>query len=173
MPKFSKKERAESAVAEGKPDPLMELDLARFPPLEKSMRGRALFFDKLPSAWEKELKERGYSPTVLSTLPRRDVQDEVAYLNGVLQGMSEMTIAYDSERLKAVELAMKSHGMLDKRSLNITANVNADGTLEELWAWGGSRHTLQGNSTMVDPEKVERRMLEVVPKSIVRSTRKK
>lgn len=53
--------------------------------------------------------------------------------------------------LAALELKMKAAGMFESKRLNTNVHVSLDSAdMEQLLNWNQSRHTLQGNSTIID-----------------------
>jgi hypothetical protein len=86
-------------------------------------------------------------------LPRETIRDHQEYLFALLQGMTEGTITYDKQRLEAAELELKARQMLRADSNIVNLETTSKLTLDP-WQWEPSRHTIQGNTTIVDPSKV-------------------
>lgn len=129
------------------------LNLDSFPKLKKNQR-RRLYFDTLTKLDSLALESRGYVPVVLKTMPDTSNEERIEYLHAILQGFQDGTVYCTKERLSAVKAEMQARGMLDKKSMNFNLKVKAE-SIKELYNWGNSRHTLQGNATIVDPRRVD------------------
>lgn len=132
------------------------MDLEKFPPL-LNRRGRRVYVCGLDGLSADVLRERGYEPVEINTLSRDDDGEVAEYLHAKLQGIEEGSIEADDETRKLIELEMRSLGMLDKRSVSMRVNLSAAGsTIEDLFGWNQSRHTLSENSTVVSAQKLKR-----------------
>jgi hypothetical protein len=136
--------------------PLLEIPkeiLDNFPPVTTK---RTLYFDKLSSEVEDELITRGYNVVRILTLPRELPGDNIRYLDAKAQGIEEGTIQCTAIQFRTLELEMKAAAMLNNSKQNTNINVKMTGKdLDELLGWGKSRHTLRGNTTVVEAEIVE------------------
>jgi hypothetical protein len=95
------------------------------------------------------LEQRGYTVVDIFTLPRETPEDHQRFLLAKMQGVEEGTICSTQKDIRALEVAMRAHGLLDKTSRHLNLNVAVDGqTVEQLLGWSDSRHTLRGNSTV-------------------------
>ena len=132
------------------------MDLDQFP--ELPYRGRRVYVCGLDPLSAEVLRERGYEPVEVNTLPRTDDGETADYLNAKLQGIEEGSIAADDETRKLLELQMRALGLLDKRSVSMRLSVRAEAsTIEDLFGWRQSRHTLSENSTVVSAQKLKRK----------------
>lgn len=124
-----------------------ELNLLEFPHVGFE---RKLYVRGLDPKIALELMDRGYVPIELATLARETADDQVLYLLAKAQAIEERTIVTDPEERKCLELEMRAYGLLDKKSMALSLNVNADADeLDGLLGWGKSRHTLAENSTVL------------------------
>jgi hypothetical protein len=130
------------------------INLDLFPPRIETTP-RKVFFDELCDADASELTYRGYDAVRIMSLPRDSVADHQNYLFALLQGMSEGTIVVNKHRIEAAELEMRVRKMLNKDSSLLTTTAAVSGDLDSVWDWTPSRNTLQGNSTVVDPRRID------------------
>ncbi len=94
------------------------------------------------------VRERGYDPVDVFTLPRSTVQEQQSCIMAWLQGMSEGTIEMDAERRKALELEARACGMLVNRALRLEGKVSmSPETVDELLESfdQGGQHTLKNS----------------------------
>lgn len=127
------------------------LDLTQFPDRSQLGKPRPLFFDRSLTPQDKAiLKARGYVPNVLMEMNRETDRENQDYLFALLQGMTEGTIPVDKARLAAAELELKARQMLHAGFTPAPESKEETKDLEAIWNWNPSRHTLQGNTTVVD-----------------------
>ena len=96
-----------------------------------------------------ELTNRGYTVVDLDT-----VEDRSEWLLGALQGVLDGTVDMGKQAIEALELEMKSRGLIDARRVTVNIDLKKKGDVRDLLAWGESRHTLQGNTVLMDPSKI-------------------
>lgn len=127
------------------------LDLLRFPELPPGS-ARPVYFDALSQADLAELARRGYAPRLLMSLPRGTPKDEAEYLLAKAQAMEEGTVPATKVLRETLELEMKANRMLGQKSFVARLDVKADKSdiRALLETWTSSRHTLRGNSTIVE-----------------------
>lgn len=135
------------------------LTLEAFPPLPStsSNLGRPLYFRVLHPEDKRALEDRGYNPRLLFELPRGAPQAEVDYLLAKAQALEEGTVPNRGKTdVMLVELQMKANRMLDSKNSNVRVNLNLGkrDIGELLSSWGQSRHTLRGNTTIQEAQKV-------------------
>lgn len=121
-------------------------------PLYRGSPPRPLYFKKLGEGEKADLAKRGYAAVSVFELARGAVQDEVNYLLAKAQGIEEGTIFASEAEIELLELEMRANRMLGTRNVVTRVTVNArDRDVKELLAsWRSSRHTLRGNSTVVE-----------------------
>lgn len=115
---------------------------------------RRVFFELLSESDAEELASRGYDPVVLMSLPRETERDHQNYLFALLQGMTEGTVPFNKQRLDAAELELKARKMFLADYAPV-GEATAPTDIEAVWNWEPSRHTIQGNTTIVTPENVD------------------
>jgi hypothetical protein len=121
--------------------------LIRFPPVKVP---RTVYFEGLDPDFRAALEANGYRPVEIMTLPRETPMEQAAYLLAKAQAFDEYTIVHTAECRKTLELEMRAHGLLDKRSMNLKVNVSAGADeISKLLAWAPDRHTMAGNSTAI------------------------
>ena len=111
---------------------------------------RVVYVQGLAESDRTILEARGYRPVELLTMPRVTTDDHQAYLLAKAQALEEGTIpvSAEGEDRTALELEMRAYGLLDKRTTSMNLTLQCDATeVSSLLGWGGSRHTLAGNST--------------------------
>ena len=84
----------------------------RFPKLPESQAIRRVYFDILDAASAIALTKNRYEPVHIMAMPVGTVEQRREQLAAVLQGLADGTIDGDSQRLKGLELALKTLGML-------------------------------------------------------------
>lgn len=132
-----------------------ELERKHFPLVPLENRPREIVFDVLSDEAVEWLRGRGYAPILLRTLPRSTDKDEQRYFMLMMQGIAEATIKIDKSRETGIMFELRSRGYLGDRLLEKSADrATREGGVRELLAWGQSRHSFAGNTTIVEPEKV-------------------
>lgn len=111
---------------------------------------RTIYVRAMDPADETELTARGYTIVDLD-----NVEDRGEWCLGATQASLDGTISLDKQQTEALELEMRSRGLLDVRRIQITAKLKAGQSAAELLSWGDSRHTLQGNTLLVNPKAVK------------------
>ncbi len=132
------------------------LNLDCFPQV-RSTYPRKLYFDSVPAADDKALRKRGYDPVVLRSIPRDTKDANEEYIRALLIGVQDGTITRTKEAMSAVKLDMTTRGMLEKNDIRTELQIQIGASIEDvkqLWEWKESRHSLQGNTTMVKPEQI-------------------
>lgn len=129
------------------------MDFDKFP--QREGQPRKVFFDSIERAEIDALRKLGYEAVLLMSLPRDTIQEHQTYLFGLMQGMTEGTITVDKDRISAAELELKARHMLNKDSVITPTSAIKQDDLLEFWKWNPSRHTLQGNTTIVDPRAID------------------
>lgn len=131
-------------------------DLDRFPSLPDDKKGRKLFFDECPPEVMAELQNRGYDPVIITTMPTATSKEKMTQLEGIGQGLADGTIQGSTQRLKGIELAMRSLGMLSEKSKQVDDRVKDRSStlmlIEELKGKQGS--TLRNEASVVDRDTI-------------------
>lgn len=130
-----------------------EAKFSRFP--SRGGQPRRVFFDELSTEDAALLASRGYEPTVLMVMPRDTARDHQDFLFGLLQGMTDGTIAYDKQRIDAAELELRARHMLNRESTLSRASNRDDSDLADVWNWERGTNTLQGNTTFTSPSEIQ------------------
>lgn len=135
------------------------MEYPEFPDLPSGVH-RSLVFCGGRVGMKAILTRRGYTCIELNTLPRNTEQDNVTYLLAKAQGLDEGTIIEEEDYFDLLKLQMKAYGLLDKRSTSLNLHLTGDAdSIQSLFGWRDSRHTLAGNSTVVSAQK----LLDPVP----------
>lgn len=116
------------------------VDWSLFPALPEGVERTLYCTGDIGEEALKLLNEKGYTLVDPRTMSRDGVDQIHNCINAWLQGMSEGTIPYSPERRRALELELRSHGLLVNRSIKLEGSMtieNAD--LEQLLTLG-SRH---------------------------------
>jgi hypothetical protein len=123
----------------------------RYPDVSPEHRPRPLYFAHDISVLDRMvLEQRGYVPIATSSMPRRTDAEQQAYLLGRAQGLEEGTIHLSEEQTEALELQMKSYGLMNTKSTVMRLNVTVtDKGIAQVLDWQRSRHTLHDNTTVV------------------------
>ena len=128
----------------------------RFPPVPEESRPRKLYFDALDVGSIIKLESLGYAPRIIASMPTTTPEERRIQLSGVLQGLSDGTIEGNTQRLKGVELALKTLGMLTDTHKEDSAPVRSPETTRELIdalkGFGGS--TLRKATTNVNRDSI-------------------
>lgn len=128
--------------------------LESLPTLPEANRGRVIYVDCLPDDLTAELEVKGYGVVDLFTLPRDTLDEEQTYLRAKCQAIEEGTIAVNSHILRALEIGMRAAGMMGRETRHAKVTLEGDHqSVEELMGWGKDRHTLEGNSTIVNAQR--------------------
>lgn len=123
------------------------IDLDRFPEIKPEHRPRVIYIRGFTLLDCEAVKLRGYDPIDIQTLPRRDEKENELYLVAKLQAVEEGTIAYSREERLALVVALQTYGLMkEPPSVN---DESTDKSVEQLFDWKKSRHTLRDNSTVV------------------------
>ena len=149
----------------------------RFPQLPDGVT-RKLYFDAIDAKWLSILESRGYRPIMIMTMPIDTADGRKEQLTGVLQGLADGTITGESQRLKGVELALKTLGMLTDTHRDVkSATRQPESTIEMINALKNtSGNTLHGSGKVVDQkallEQYSNAPKETKAKGKLRATRK-
>ena len=149
------------------------IDVKLLPNLKKKAT-RTLYFEFLNEEDRAALEKKNFCPVITFEMPRESEGDHQNYLMALLQGMTDGTIEYSKGRLESAELEMKARQMLGK-DFRMIESGEVKNNVEELWNWGQSRYTIQGNSTIVDPRAVDQasKMKEKVDDNSIRKIPRK
>jgi len=127
-----------------------ELDVTVFPEVEEQHRPRTIVFDRFTDQQAALLKNKGYQPVALISLPRSTKVDNIRWMKYILQGVSDGTVELDKARSEAVTLEMKMRGLLTGKEQNVDDDgIVADDSLESIFDWTQSKHQLEGTTTTV------------------------
>lgn len=132
----------------------LEIMISRLPELEKP--GRVVYVQNLEPEFMEAMKDKGYQPVDLMSLPRGNHVDEVTYLLAKAQAMEEGTVECAVEDRHRLALLMKAYGLLDPKKEQLNLNVTLDGKdVGELLDWKNSHHTLRSNTPILDIPTIE------------------
>jgi hypothetical protein len=122
----------------------------------------ALLTRVLGTKTQRTIYVRGMDPADAATLTDRgytvidldNVDDRAEWCLGVTQAALDGTVSLNKQQVEALELEMRSRGLLDTRRMQFNVNIKAGQTTKELLSWSDSRHTLQGNTLLMDPKRI-------------------
>lgn len=129
-----------------------------FPELPEGSVPRKLYFKALAPARAKALRERGYDPVVLVTLPRQTPQDDQAYLKALGMGLLDGTIEMEKDLAPVLRLLFTEAGLVDKgaRGASQGPSKPQTGSVKDLLSWGTSRHTIDQSTIQTGKQRKRR-----------------
>jgi len=125
----------------------VNLDL--FPEIPEEARPRRIYVGAITQLDSLALRQRGYEPTPLLTLPRSTQRENIEYLYAKAQAIEEGTLAASAEERRQLALSMQAYGMLKDVQMRVNMDIGSE-SVAEILDWQKSRHTLRGQTTLVD-----------------------
>lgn len=101
---------------------------------------RRLYVRKCDPTLIGQFKRKNYDVVDVLTMSRSTAPENVAYLLALTQGIEEGTIAANAAQMKALELDLKIHGLLDKITKTFNLGNTAHENVDEAMKWAPSRH---------------------------------